>query len=183
VRRPSGCLRRVPLIALLVAGGAGCDRLGRGDDDGERLKVSWTGSDTGGFETPAVAEWCDSLRVLEIRAIRGDSGLAVVIFPRDTVRPDSYPVLLPERADSARPSAGVGIRWFAETAIKGFQGDQGSVVVEQAGERVTGRLRARMRSVTDGSRLELEGRFQSVRVGPATRGCVPRPEPHPPDSG
>ena len=168
---------------LLAIGLAGCDRFSGAGDAGPRLIVAWTGSDTGSMAARVVAEWCDSLRALEIRGVHGDSGLALVLYPRETVRPDSYPVVSPERADSTRPSAAVGARWFAETSIKAFQGDRGEVVVSEAGGQVSGRVRARMRSVNDGSRLELEGPFEGVPVTPATGECVPRPAAAGPDSG
>ncbi|HEU5039645.1 MAG TPA: hypothetical protein VFT84_02420 [Gemmatimonadales bacterium] len=179
-------MRGAPIALLVLAlslPAAGCDRLRPGEKPPSRLIVAWTGSDTGAMAAKAVAEWCDSLRVLEIRGVRGDSGLAMAIYPLDRVQADSYPVMLPDRADSTRPSAAVGARWFAETSVKGFQGDRGAVIVEQASGRVSGRFRARMRSVTDGSRLELEGTFQRIAVVPATRGCVSRPPAQPPDTG
>ena len=179
-RSPAAAAAALVWAAALLAG---CDQGLPGREASPRLIVAWTGSDTGAMAARVVAEWCDSLRALEIRAIQGDSGLAVVLYPRDSVSADSYPVLLPDRADSTRPSAAVGARWFAETSIKGYQGDRGAVVLEGANGRVSGRLSARMRSVSDGSRLELEGTFQGVPIVPAPRACVAKPPPYPPDSG
>ena len=168
------------MVAALVL--AGCGR-GSGGDGGPRLIVAWTGADTGTMAAPVVAEWCDSLRALEIRGVRGDSGIAMVLYPREAIGADSFPVVAPERADTSRPAAAVGARWFAETSIKGFQADSGDVVLREAGARVSGRVRAGMRSVTDGARLELEGTFEGVPVVPAARECAPRPKAARPDSG
>jgi hypothetical protein len=132
---------------------------------------------------PVRAEWCDSLRMLEIRALQGDSGLAVAVYPESTVQSDSYPVLLPDRADSSPPSSAVALRWFAETSIKGFQGDSGLVVLEQSDGRVSGHVEAGMRSTNDPMRLVLRGAFRDVRIVPAVRGCVSRPAAEPADSG
>jgi hypothetical protein len=149
-----------------------------------RLEVSWTGSDTGRLAGAAVAEWCDTLRMLEIRAVRGDSGAAIALFPTDRVRPDSYPVRPPAQADSTRPAAAVALRWFAETAVKGFRSDSGGVVVEPApGGRLSGRFAATLQSATDGSRLRARGTFHGLRVVPSTHGCVPRPAAQPRDTG
>jgi len=173
---------RGALCLLMALGLAGCDRLFGGEERGPRLVAAWVGSDTGKLAAPVVAEWCDSLQALEIRGVHGDSGLAVVLYPRGAVRADSYPVRLPDRADSSRPSAAVGARWFGETSIKGYQGERGAVVLTEGGERVSGRVRVRLRSINDPSRLELEGTFSAVPVRPAPRGCVARPKPHPPDT-
>ena len=127
------------------------------------LEVEWIGSDTGKLSAPAVAEWCDGRKLLELRAIHGDTGIALVLYPSgsgtradsaarigsvprtgavaktdsvapgDSVTPGNYPVIAPERADSIRPSAAIALRWFAETSIRGFRGDSGRVVLETTG--------------------------------------------------
>jgi hypothetical protein len=168
---------------LLVLALAGCSRAPAASGDRSRLAAEWTGSDTGRMAGRAVAEWCDSLRVLEIRAAKGDTGVALAIFPADTIKPDSYPAMPPLRADSLRSAAAVAIRWFAETAIMGFQSESGAVVIETTdSQRVWGRFEARLRSVTEGSRLVLRGSFFDVPVVAAGRGCMKRRPPEPPDS-
>ena len=162
---------------------AGCERsAGRTAETGT-LEASWTGSDTGRMGAPARAEWCDSLGVLEIRAILGDTGLALALYAMGRVEPDSYPVARPTPRAPKPPAAGIAARWFAETAIRGFQGDSGAVVVETGGAQLSGRFRASMRSVNDSGRLELSGRFSGVRITPAGRGCVARRPVERPDSG
>ena len=168
--------------ALLATGLIACDRPARDDGNAGGLVAEWTGSDTGRMAGPARAEWCDSLRMLEIRAIQGDSGLAIAVFPDSLPRADSYPMLPPDRADSTPPSAAAALRWFAETSIKGFQSDSGHVVLERADGRITGRFQAAMRSINDEMRLDVRGSFREVRVVPATRGCVRRPPAAPPDT-
>ncbi len=174
---------RLLLIATAALAWAGCGRLTSADRRGARLAAAWTGSDSGRLVAPVRAEWCDSLGMLEIRAVQGDTGLAVAVFPASAPRPDSYPVLPPHVADRATPSAAVALRWFAETAIRGFQGDSGVVVIERADGRITGSFRSALRSVGDTARLDLQGSFRDVPVGPATRGCAPRPATGPGDSG
>ena len=169
--------------AALGAGVPACERLAGGDERAPRLIVAWTGSDTGKLAARVVAEWCDSLQALEIRGVQGDSGLALLLYPRGALRADSYPVLLPDRADSTRPSAAVAARWFGETSLKGFQGERGAVVLTEGGTRVSGRVQARMRSINDAARLQLEGTFTGVPVSPAGRGGVARPHPQGGDTG
>jgi hypothetical protein len=165
--------------------------------------VEWIGSDTGKLSAPAVAEWCDSLKLLELRAIHGDTGIALVFYPSgsgtradsvprtaaakpdsvapgDSVTPGSYPVIAPERADTSRPSAAVALRWFAETSIRGFRGDSGTVVLEAIGPGTSaGRFSAYLRSATEGSKLTVTGSFKGLSVTPAPKGCVGRPPQEP----
>ena len=83
--------RVLPILLALAL--AGCSRAPGASGDRSRLAAEWTGSDTGRIAGRAVAEWCDSLRVLEIRAVKGDTGVALAIFPADTIKPDSYPAM------------------------------------------------------------------------------------------
>jgi hypothetical protein len=83
-----------------------------------------------------------------------------------------------------RPAAGAALRYFAETAVKGYQSDSGRVLLAvSASGSVSGRFTAALKSATDGSRLHAAGAFHELRVRPATRGCVPRPARPPADTG
>ena len=181
-------MRRGPVAAPLTAGVmlvlAGCTGGGRADAGSARLEMEWSGESKGRLAAPATAEWCDSLKVLEIRAVSGDSGIAIALYPTDTIRADSYPVMPPAKADSVPPAAAVALRYFGETSVKGYQGDSGRVLVrETTGGRVSGRFSASLKSATDGSRLRAGGTFHDVRVLPASRGCVARPAHPPADTG
>jgi hypothetical protein len=142
-----------------------------------QLDIEWTGSDRGKLSGPAIAEWCAVLRVLEIRGIRGDTGVAVAIYPGDTlVVPGRYRVVRPTTVDTLS-HANIGVRWASETSIKGFQGESGSVIVERArsGE-LTGHVSAAARSVTDTAQLTISGSFKDLTIRPQPRGCVRSPE-------
>lgn len=168
---------RVPFLVVAMLGALACSGTEKPVEPA-RLSVEWTGSDTGKLSAPATAEWCDSLRLLEIQAVQGDSGLALALYPTDTIRADSYPVLPPTRADSAPPAAAVALRWFAETAIKGFRSDSGTVVVETGpGQELGGRFVAHVASVNDTGRLTLRGTFRGLSIVPAARGCILTPPP------
>lgn len=179
-RAELACLAVVWLVAV-----PGCST-GAGNESRQRagsLDVEWIGSDTGKLSAPAVAEWCDSLRLLEVRAIRGDTGVALALYPPDSVRSavavgrGEYRVISPEGADSIRPSAAVALRWFAETSIRGFRGDSGQVVLEAAGrDSAAGRFSARLRSISEGSRLSITGSFQGLTIIPAPGDCAGRHE-------
>jgi hypothetical protein len=210
---------KLRLVAAGLAGALACSSGEPADSPTGSLEVEWIGSDTGKLSAPAVAEWCDSLKLLELRAIHGDTGIALVLYPSgsgtrsdsvprtgpvakpgavakpgsvakpdsvapgDSVTPGSYPVIAPERADSSRPSAAVALRWFAETSIRGFRGDSGTVVLEATGPGTSaGRFSAYLRSATEGSRLTVTGSFKGLTVTPAAQGCVGRPPPEPDES-
>jgi hypothetical protein len=164
-------------FALLLAG---CPGVQRPEAQSSRLEIEWTGAGKGRLAGSATAEWCDSLKVLQIQTLAGDSGVAIALYPKDAIRPDSYPVLPPAKADSVPPAAAVALRYFGETAVKGYQGDSGRVLVrDTAGGRVSGRFSASLKSATDGSRIRAGGAFHDVRVVPAQRGCMARPAPAP----
>lgn len=160
---------RHTLLALLAV--TACSPPEETSAAGARLEVDWTGDDTGRIAGRAAAEWCDSLRVLEIRVIQGDSGLAIALYPSDSIRPDSYPLRQRARVDSTRPGSAVALRWFAETTIKGFRGDSGTVVVQTGAQGLGGRFEARLQSVNDADRLRLRGSFRDIPVVPAAVGC------------
>ena len=138
-----------------------------------QLKASWTGADTGQVSGFAVAEWCDDQRRLEIQTIRGDTGLALAVFPEVVLSPDTYRVVAAGSKDSAPPTARVGLRWFGATAIRGFQGDSGTVILEQTDSgRLTGRLAARASSVSNSERVTVTGEFENLAVLRQSRGCT-----------
>jgi hypothetical protein len=193
------------LVAAGLAGVLACSSGEPADSRAGSLEVEWIGSDTGKLSAPAVAEWCDGLKLLELRAIHGDTGIALAFYPSgsgtradpgrrtgsvakpdsvargDSVTPGKYPVIAPERADSSRPSAAIALRWFAETSIRGFRGDSGTVVLEAAGPGTSaGRFSAHLRSATEGSRLTVTGSFKGLSVTTAPRSCAGR-APRQPD--
>jgi hypothetical protein len=174
----------VPARAVTVALGlmalVSCGR--RPVEEGPRIAVRWTGSDSGKIDARASAEWCDTLGLLEIRGLRGDSGVGIAVYPQGALRPGRYRVLRPEVADTSRPAAAVALRWFAATSIRGFKGESGAVVLERsAAGTYSGHLEAYTRSVTDNARLTVRGTLLGLTARPARSGCVPRPA-HP-DSG
>jgi hypothetical protein len=138
-----------------------------------RLEARWTGADTGRLSGGALAEWCDEQRRLEIRTVEGDTGLALAVFPDVVLSPDSYRVVAPGSKDSVAPSARVALRWFGKTAINGFQGDSGILVLERTDSgQLTGRLAARGSSVSNSARVTISGEFQNLAVVPQGRGCT-----------
>lgn len=164
------------LIVACSAGGQTGPRRGS-------LQVDWVGADTGRLAAPAVAEWCDSLGMLELRAISGDTGVALALYPSDSVtttdalKPAEFRVVPPERADTSRPAAAIVLRYFAETSIRGFRADSGTVTLKTVGPAAgAGRFSASLRSATDGSKLTVSGSFEGLTVTSGPPECGGEPE-------
>jgi hypothetical protein len=171
LRKRLAARRRLALSSLIVM--AACAQEKPDVPSSSTLEVRWVGSDTGKLVAPAVAEWCDSLRMLELRAMHGDTGIALVLFPADSLEPGDFRTVVPERADSERPAAAIALRWFAETSIRGFRADSGTLSLASLGPGTgAGRFTARLRSATEGSRLTVTGSFKGLTVGPAPADCA-----------
>lgn len=170
-------LRGRELLLMLALGGACRDSVTRKDQTGH-LEVKWAGSDSGQMAAPATAEWCALRRLLEIRAVQGDTGVALALYPADTLAAGRYRVVNPMKADSVRPAAGVAFRWFSQTTIQGLQGDTGTVVLERSGTgELSGSLEAKARSVVNGALVGVTGKFRNLAVHPQTHGCSTEPSP------
>jgi hypothetical protein len=137
------------------------------------LEAEWSGSDRGKISAPASAEWCGARRLLEIRAVQGDTGIALALYVKDTLTAGRYLVVDPLKAESLPPAAGVALRWFTQSAVKGFQGATGTVFLElpESGE-LAGNVTARARSVVDTQWVAVKGTFEGLTVRPSP-GCFP----------
>ena len=162
----------MPTWILLLAA---CQQSARQPSGPGQLEVRWQGSSTGSLSGTATARWCNLNRVLEIHAVRGDTGIAIALHSTKEPAPGAYAVVQPERAESAAPAAAVAARWPTKTVIQGFQGDSGQVTLQRSSSgRVSGRLHARARSAVDTQRIVLTGGFSDLRVQPDSLGCQPR---------
>ena len=171
--------RSVTALVIVLAGLPGCNRGPASRASAGQIDVRWTGSERGRLSGRATAEWCPILRVLEIHAIRGDTGMALVIYPADTITPGQYRIIDPAKAESLPPAAGIALRWATQIAVKGFQGESGSVALNRSGSgELSGRITATARSVTDTQRVTIDGSFRDLMIRPQARGCA-RPSKHP----
>ena len=158
------------LVALLMLD---CQPQARRSSAEGHLDVSWSGKDRGHVSGAATARWCELRRVLEIRAVRGDTGVAVALYPIRSPLPGSYRVLAPAKAESLPPAAAVAVRWLGQTVVQGFQGESGQVVLQRSSEGLfSGRLSARARSVVDTQHLTLSGTFRDLALRPDSLGCT-----------
>ena len=163
-------IRRLVIGTLLLAACHG------GKSGSGRLDVMLTSTtDTVRFKVRARAHWCASDSSLEIVGTRGDSGLAVALFPKDSLLPGAYPVGAPDHAVIVRPSARVGARWFGKTLVEGFYSVSG-VVNLSAGGTVSGDLVAMLQGVGTEGQEEARGTFRNVPVRAAELPCGSRPD-------
>jgi hypothetical protein len=138
------------------------------------LEVRWSGRNGGAISGPATARWCAIRRVLEIRTVRGDTGIALALYPTKSLAIGRYPVVDPVKAESVPPAAGVAVRWLTQTVVQGFQGDSGRVDLDRSSSgQLSGRVSARAHSVVDTQRIVLSGRFRDLTLRSDSLGCAP----------
>jgi hypothetical protein len=130
------------------------------------------------FTASATGEWCDSLRMLQVRAILGDTGMAIAFYPGARIEPGEYPLKPPDRADTARPrAAAIAARWLSATAVQGFQGESGAVTLTRAADgTLGGRFHGTGHGVPIALRLSIAGSFEGVRPAPAPASCGGTPK-------
>ena len=165
---------------LIAAAGclAGCPADVRPARPGRGLEARWTGSEAAAFHAPATADWCDSLNLLEIVAMSGDTGIAIAIYPRESLATGAYPVRPPAAADSTPPASAIGLRWFSQTAVRGYQSDSGTLALARGADgTLSGRFTAAAHPVTGKGPLSITGSFAGLRQRPAARGCTTAPPP------
>jgi len=142
---------------------------GKGEDGRGRIELGWTGADTGKLNVPATAQWCPADTALEVSGIEGDSGVAVAIFPADTIAPGVYPVGAPGQG-LAGPRAGVGLRRFGENLILGYYSLSGTVTVD-SGSPLHGALQAALKNLNNGEQVTVTGSFRGLAIEPGTTMC------------
>jgi hypothetical protein len=155
-----------------------CGDARKAAQDEPTLDIRWAGPamDSAHVRAPATAAWCDSLTLLQIQGLSGDTGIAIILYPVKEFGAGRFPVVSPAKADSAPPAAAVALRWFAETALRGFQGDSGAVIVEQdRSGTYAGTFELAAHSVTDPAHLTIRGSFRGLTPRPGGRARVPKP--------
>lgn len=159
-------MKRAGVSALVLCVAAGCNPLG---GDG-RLTARWTASgdtSTATLSAPVTGRWCVGPGRLDLRAVAGDTGLGLVIYPSDSsaIHGD-YTVLSPESRLQVRPSAAVALRWVGKVMVQGWWGDSGSVTLAGGPVRgLSGRGAARLVSgLGPDSVTTLAFEFSGVRV-------------------
>ena len=89
---------------------------GRG---GPSMDISWTGADTGSVSLAASATPCGAGPGAH-RAVSGDTGVAIALYPADGPAPGTYPVSAGAEA-VAPPAASLGPRWGASSKMAAYR--------------------------------------------------------------
>lgn len=151
---------RILLLGLVAA----CQS-GSGGSSGGSLQVRWSGREPGRLSGGATAGWCAPRHVLEVRSIQGDTGVALALYPAETLTAGVYRVVEPNRAESLPPAAAVALRWLTPKIVQGFRGESGSVRLQRSSSgQVSGEMSLRARSVVDTERVTITGSFQGLSL-------------------
>jgi hypothetical protein len=112
----------------------------------------------------------DSL--LEVLAVRGDSGFGFALAVPDSIRAISHPVIAPSMSVSWRPLAVAALRWVTDTAVRGFEATGGTIAVtEVTAAGVSGSLDLRLRRIDAADTVRLTGTFDRVLPKLAEGSC------------
>ena len=139
------------------------------------LVVRWSGKYQGNMTLPARINWCPGTRRGILEAISGDSGVAVVLYERDSLTSGPHTVGSPDMAASiATPGATVVMRWMRtdrDTAVTGFRSQGGAVRINFVGGKGSGDINVRMRALAANDTLVMQAVFRDVPVVTTAAGC------------
>jgi hypothetical protein len=160
--------RSIMFGAAIIA--SACQGSSAGPSAG-RLQARWAGSDSGKLNAKARATWCVPGRLLEVMGVDSDAGLGLAIYPSDSLTDGEYPVTVPGVDSTKRPRAAVGIRWFTETQIKGYQGDSGGIKLTRSAKRLDGTLEAKLHAASTPETIRVTASFRGVPLVIDSTGC------------
>ena len=155
---------------VLALGGCGAVAWER---DKEGIEITWSGAEKGTMTAPAGAVWCSAARTVQLTAVQGDTGVGIMIYPAESLVVGKYPIVEPADARTRPPAASVGLRLVNQTAVSGYQGRAGAVVMERVqGGRMSGHFEAIARTATGAAgTIRLTGHFASVPLTSGASAC------------
>lgn len=152
-------------IGFVLLGWLAACQSGSGRTSGGHLQIRWSGREPGRLSAAATAGWCAPRHLLEVRSIQGDTGVALALYPAETLTSGVYRVVEPTRAESLPPAAAVALRWLTPKIVQGFRGESGSIRLQRSSSgQVSGELSLRARSVVDTERVTITGSFQGLTL-------------------
>src|SRR5262249_54425632 len=138
---------RITILALLAVLACRSSRATSGPAAGE-LVLQWRDSAARSvtLRAPAEAHWCAHDSLLEILAIRRDTGLGLVLLPRDSLHADGFPVFLGGVFAPWRPQSSAALRVLSATDLRGYTSTWGQVTLSAvAGQQVSGSFDLRVK--------------------------------------
>lgn len=136
------------------------------------MRIEWSGSTSGRFAAPAVARWCATDTLVEILAMRADTGVGLILLVRASVEAGDYPVAAARSFSSRRPGASVAVRWLDTNTVQGYEGVRGRVALA-AGGVLAGTFETLLRAnggPADDT-LALRGEFGGITLSTADSLC------------
>jgi hypothetical protein len=137
--------------------------------------VRWHGKYQGTMTLPATLNWCPGARRGILEGLSGDSGVAVVLYERDSLTGGPHTVVSPDRTTSIQtPGATVVMRWMRfdrDSAVTGFRSQSGTVRINFSGGLGSGDVNARGQVVPGNDALVVQGVFRDVPVVTTAAGC------------
>ena len=162
-------MRAGSLFVLLLIGCRQEPAPGPGD-----LLAEWTGHTAGSFQARLSATHCPTTGIVELLAVRGDTGIGGAVFLRDstTVSAGDYPIFLAATYPEPRPGALAALRWFNVTAITAYEGLRGRIRLEPRDSTLAGSFDVIVQGLEHPDTLKLTGRFSGVPLVRADTACA-----------
>jgi len=158
---------RAVVLAVVVSLLTACD--GRGS----RLRASWDGPKAGKLRAPATASWCPRAARLEIESVQDDAGIALVIYPSESLRAGRYEAFDPGVYPIQHTGSAAAARWFTEQEVRGYQSDSGSADLTRDGDKYRVRFGYRMIAAVLLDTLRLSGQVTAFVPGECPVDGVP----------
>lgn len=150
--------------------------------EGAMMQATWQrDSVESSLSLPAHAVWCRDLGFLEVVGGRNDTGIALAVFPGDSLRGGQYTVLPPAGRTDDRGIAAVAVRLFSQDELLAFEGLTGEARIDSQPDGLAGFFNARLRTPLGGDSLLVEAHFSAVQITDGGVEC--RPEAAPDSAG
>lgn len=137
-----------------------------------RVRIEWSGSSSGRFAAQAVARWCATDTLVEILAMRADTGVGLILLVRDSIDAGDYPIAAARSFSNRRPGASLAVRWLDTSSVRGYEGVRGRVALT-SDEPLAGSFETVLRAnggPADDT-LALRGEFGGITLSAADSLC------------
>ncbi|MGH7582880.1 MAG: hypothetical protein ACREL5_06635 [Gemmatimonadales bacterium] len=171
--------RKITWFVAVIAAAAGAVwlafRPGHSSETSARLSLTIRGSLRGSMRLPAKVRWCPVTRTGMLEAVSGDTGVAIVLYERDSLTALPHAILRPEAAGAAaRPASSMVMRWVrlgGDTALAMYRSTSGTVRLKLSPGVASGDVNARLQSITGTDALQVTGTFRDLPVATTAAGC------------
>ena len=159
-------------IGLALAGCRSNAASAEAAEEPGRVRIEWSGSTSGGFSVPAVARWCATDTLVEILAMRADTGVGLILLVRDSVEAGDYPVAAARSFSSRRPGASLAMRWLDTNSVRGYEAVRGRVALT-SDDPLAGTFETVLRANGGplGDTLALRGELSGITLSTADSLC------------